>query len=462
MPRNLFAALVAALSVLTFSLPLQAQTDPASPAAQGQAAQAVPTESLRHKIAVLEEQSKAAYNDGKWVRWYSANMKLHQLVPYEPEYLINVVRACALIDRKSTAYNYMYELQQQGFSYDFNTLEDTEAIRDTEAYEYINKLLVDAGAAGGEAEAAFTLPGNPSDYSALAWDPSRGRFLAGTLRDGVLLSVSPEGEATELLRADGENGIWSITGLEVDAANNRLWLSSSPTPAFHGYSEAEMGHGALFELDLETLDVVGQYFLPIDGLPHMLGGLVVTSDGTVFVIDRTLPFLFRKVPGSKRLEPFFADPNMFSFVDIAADPISGRIYVSDIVKGVLVIDAAAQQVTLLGGQDKMNLGGIRGLEYLDGSLYVVQGGFSPQRIVKLQLDPTGTLVENVTPMAIAQEEFDNPALGSIRDGSIYYVANSGLDSDAGAIVMNTPLDAGVVVAPPDLSGFEDALRNMQK
>jgi DNA-binding beta-propeller fold protein YncE len=256
--------------------------------------------------------------------------------------------------------------------------------------------------------------------------------------------------------------MWSITGLEVDAANNRLWLSSSPTPAFHAYSETELGHGALFELDLETLDVIGQYFLPIDGLPHLLSGLTVASDGTVYVVDRTLPFLFRKIPGSKRLEPFFADPGMFSFVDIAADPASGRIYVSDIVRGVLVIDAAAQQVALLSGQDKMNLGGIKGIEYRDGSLYVVQGGFSPQRVVKLQLDPTGNLVESITPMAVAQEEFDGPALASIRDGKIYYFANSALQSDVGAIVMNTSLDAGVVVAPPDMSEFEDALRNMKK
>ena len=126
----------------------------------------------------------------------------------------------------------MHKLQQQGFTYDFDSTDDTLKIRDTEAYRYINKLLVDAGKPAGEGTVAFKLPGNPTDYSAFAWDSSRGRFLAGTLREGALIAISSEGETTALLKATEKNGLQSITGIVVDADNNRLWLSSSASPLF--------------------------------------------------------------------------------------------------------------------------------------------------------------------------------------------------------------------------------------
>ncbi|MCJ7814959.1 MAG: hypothetical protein MUP31_02810, partial [Xanthomonadales bacterium] len=215
MPRKIRAGFAVVLTVLTFTLPLHAQDASAPGEAAVPAGQAAPVESLREKIATLEEQSRVAFEAGKWVPWYSANMKLSQLLPFETKYLVNVVRACGLIDRKSTAYNYMYQLQQQGFTYDFDSTDDTLKIRDTEAYKYINKMLIDAGKPSGEGIVAFTLPGNPADYSALAWDDSRGRFLVGTMREGALIAVSSEGETTELLRANDENGFWSITGLSV-------------------------------------------------------------------------------------------------------------------------------------------------------------------------------------------------------------------------------------------------------
>jgi len=458
MPGIKSTAVAFALTVLAFSLPLYAQSEPAAEQAAPPPEREVSADSLREKIAALEEKSRLAFEEGKWVAWYSANMKLHQLVPFETRYLVNVVRACALIDRKSAAYNAMYLLQQQGFTHDFDSTEDTLNIRDTEAYHYINKLLIDAGKPAGEAVMAFKLPGNPADYSAFAWDESRGAFLAGTMREGVLMAVSSEGGITELLRADDKNGLWSITGIAVDADNNRLWLSSAATPVFAGSSVAQQGHGAVFELDLKTLEVLGRYNVPVDGLKHEPGSLVVTDEGHLYVIDRVLPIIYQKPPGVGHLEAFFANPGLLGLSDIAITPDNSRIFISDPAMGIMVIDPIARNAAMLSGPETLNLGGIRSLNYNEGNLFIVQGGFEPQRIMRLTLDGTGEAVEKVAPMVAALPQFDHPGPSTIWGGSLFYVANTGADESAGAIVMSTNLDAAFEVEPPSIEELQKAIK----
>jgi len=451
MSRFIFAVVVAAATVLLFATPLQAQSA-TTPRAVSQT----------EEISILQKQSEEAYTAGKWVAFYIANMKLTELRPYEPEYLVNIIRACALLDRKSTAYHHMFKMQQQGMTYDFNSIEDTLQIRNTEAYEYINQMLVDAGKTSGVGTVAFRMAGNPADFRAIAWDESRDRFLVGTMSEGTVIAVSADGESEELLKADDENGLWSITGLAVDVKNKRLWISSAATPLFARFSPADTNHSAVFELDLETLEIVGRYNLPVDGLKQESGSLAITDDGHVYVINRAAPIIYRKTPEGDRLEAFFASPNLLALRDIAVVPDNSRVFVSDAIKGILAIDPIAQQAALLSGPETMNLGGIDSVEFANGMLFVVQGGFEPQRLIRLELDASGAAVQSVAPMAVALEGFNQPSFGTIQGESLYYYANSGADDAEDAILMSTPLDAGVEAAPPDMAQFGDAIKAYQQ
>jgi len=458
MPRKAFACAAAASVVLIFSGPLTAQSA-AVPEAQIRTANPVAQpESLAVLVSDWEEKSQAAYEAEKWVSFYTANMKLSELLPYEPRYVINIIRACGRLDRKSTAYNYMLALQQQGFSYDFNSTDDTLSIRDTEAYNYINNLMIDAARPAGEGQVAFQLPGGPADYSSIAWDESRNRFLLGTMRDGKLVSVSESGESEVLLEASSENGIQSISGLEVDAGNNRLWLSSSPTPQFAAYPVADTDLGALYELDLASLTVLGRYELPADGQGHVLGSLAVSGDQHVYVIDTSAPIIFRRVPGGEKLEPFFTSSKMLRFSDIAMSGEGSRMFVADEARGVLVIDPGAGQAAMLSAPEKINLGGISGLEFFEEQLFVVQGGFEPQRIMRLAIDPSGGVAQSVSPMAVALSEFDSPGHGVIQGDALVYFANTAAGRDSETVVMRTPLDAHVEIVQPT----QDELNNASK
>ena len=462
MPVKISRVIAVAMIILLFPGPIWAQSPGAPAPTATPAEQEPPEKSQLQQAADLEKQSRDALEAQKWVRFYVANARLHELRPYEQQYLVNIVRACGQLGRASTAYHYMLKMQQQGMTYDFNKIEDTLTIRNTEAYEYINGLLVDASLAAGMGTVAFRSDGDPANFRAMAWDAGRNRLLVGSIEQGSVIALGADGSTDVLVKADEKNGLWSIGGMAVDSENNRLWIASSAIPEFAGFSKEDRNKGALFELDLVSMDVLGRYPLPEDRLMHRLGNVALTRDGNVYVINLEAPIIYRKAPGAEALEAFFASPEIMSLSDITVTPDNSRVFVSDTYKGIMVIDPVAQQATLMEGPETMNLGRIDGMQYRNGMLFVVQGAFEPQRVVRLELDGNGTAVQSISPMAMSLEEFDRPAAASLTDTDIYYFANHGAEDGKQVTVMSTPLDVGAEVAPPDMAEFEQALRAKQQ
>ena len=446
MSKTILTSALAALMIFLLSPGVQAQ------AKKGQA----PTES----VAELEQKAQKAYQEKNWIRMYSYSMSLHNQRPFVPEYMLNIVLASASLNKPQTAYHYMLKMQQQGLNYDFAQYPETETIRDTEAFEYITDMSVKAGQPSGEGARFLELDVATMDLGDMAWDESRGRFLVGTRADGKLLAVSDNGKSDVLLMADDENGLWSIDGLEADSKNNRLWIASNASPVFRNFSPADANRGALFEFDLETLELLNRYNLPVDALPHELGGISVTHAGDVYVIDRATPIIFRKAVNGDRLEAFAGSSQLVALTDIAVTPDNSRIFVADAVMGVLLIDPLAQRSMMLGGPETLNLSGIYGIEYVNTNLIITQSGISPQRIMRLQLNPAGTAVEGVTPMASSLGGFDTPGVGALRGESLYYFANHGTrKADQELLMMASPLTAGNEVKPPDMEQFGEAFKN---
>jgi len=467
MPKPMTAGAALALLALSLSASLSAQQalptappppDPAAESAARAAAAQARAARPAEDPAKLEADSRQAYADGDYLRFYIANMKLHNQFPYVPQYMYDIVRACALLEKHNTAYHFMLKMQQQGLAYDFNETEDTLNIRNTQAYDYINNLMIEAGSPAGDGVVAMTLKGDPADYQAIAWDGSRDRLLVGTASDGRVLAADAGGKAETLLQANDENGLWSVDGLAVDEGRNRLWISSSSTPRFAGYSEGDGNRSALFEFDLEGLTLIARHDMPPDGRFHELGGVSVSAGGDVYVVDTLMPVIYRKRPQIDGLEPYVASEGLVAFTDVAVTPDNNRLFASDPVMGIFMVDTAAESAAMLGGPETLNLGGIQSVDFVEGKLFVVQAGIRPERLVRLELDASGAAVENVVPMAIALESFERPGAGAVAGDGYYYFANTGAaDAAAGSIIVRTRLDAGNATQQLDIEQLKDIL-----
>jgi hypothetical protein len=409
-------------------------------------------------IPGLQQLAVESYQSGDYLRFVQATIKLREKRPYNQEYLIGMVAGAALLGRNNTAYNYMHIMQQQGLSYDFNSTEDTKSIRKTEVYDYLNDLLVKAGEPMGQGRVAFTLPDASVQPESIAWDDSRGRFLVGTIESGAILAVTPGGEVQELLHSADDNGLLAITGIAVDQAHQRLWVSSAGVPGFSQVLPTELDRGALLEFDLKTLKLLQRYDVPVDGLPHVPGSVVVTPGGDVYLIDRAVQMVFRKLSGAKKLEVYLASSNFTGFRDIALSDAGDKLYLADAALGIAVVDLGTKASSMLSGPESLNFGGLSGVMYSEGHLFVLQSGIMPQRLMRLDLDAGGLSVTKATPLAVALEDFDRPSFGTIQGGTVYYFASGNTGEartePAPVKVLKTPTEPSEDIVPVEQRKYQ--------
>lgn len=445
------ATLVVSLSLTVSSFPL--------------AAQIAPAQALPENVPALLVRANQAYASKDYVTFRDALEQIHKLRPNNSEYMYQLVIAHALLDEKSQAYDLMLRMQRQGLAYDFTLSDDTLNIRGTEVFDYVNDLMKTALAPMGEAEPVFVLPENVRLPEAISWDSSRQKFLVGTIAEGQVLAVGKDGAVEELLRADGQNGLWAILDVLVDQARNRLWVTSASMQAFARFDPVDKGRSALFEFKLDSLELVRRYPVPVDGNPHILGNMALGPDGGVFAADRIVPLVYSKPAGEDKLKPVLALREMVSQRGIAMQPDGRIMYVADREMGIMVVDLMARQARFLAAPETMNLAGIDGLYLVDNALVILQNGIRPQRVMRLQLDASGTRVDSVRPLAVALPEFDFPSFGAIEAGDLYYFASSqGIGKTAEpkpVTVLRTPLDAAALVQP-DMQQFLQQQADMQK
>lgn len=442
MPRTRTVTAVAVLAALILNTTALAQQ-----AAPAQTAP-VPDQPKSHKpatpdAAALEEMSREAYEQKNWVKYYGANINLLNQRPYEPEYMLHVIAACSLLDRKNTAYFYMLKMQRQGLAYDLNDNPDSANIKNTEVYEHLNNLMITAGQMTGVVEPVHKLDARYTGPMALTWDESRGRFLVGTQSSGTIIAVSESDDSEVLMQADVENGLWAIKDLHADVKNNRLWVASAAVPRFSAFQAADKGRGALLEFNLKTLDLIHRFELPADGLQHEPGPITVAGTGDVYMLDLPTSRVYRKAAGGDRLEVFIGTPEMDSLQDIAVTPDNARLYISDLYKGVLVVDPVQQSSVMLTVPESMNMGRIQSLVYDQGHLVITQAGFRPERVMRLKLDASGGNILNVASIASAMTGYTHPEDSVVRGDQVYYFARPGNENsnsvDQPRVLLRSPL-----------------------
>ena len=422
-----------------------------------------PTES----VPALLVKANAAYAAKDYLNFRKTLETLNKKRPNNSDYMYQLVIAHALLDEKSQAYNLMLSMQQQGLAYDFTQTTDTMNLRGTEVFDYVNDLMKMAGDPIGESEKVFVLPDDVLLPEAIAWDESRQKFLIGTVAEGQIVAVGKDGQQEELLRASKENGLWAIFDILVDQSRNRLWVTSAAVKGFSGFNPVDKGRSGLFEFNLETLELVRRYPVPVDGQPHKLGSMVLNPNGDIYIADRILPIIYLKLADDEKLKPVMALREMISQRGLAMQPDGRVMYVADREMGIMVVDVKAGKAGLLQGPETLNLGGIDGLYLKDNRLYVIQNGISPQRVMRLELNTSGTKVENVRPLAVAQPDFDLPSFGTIEGDSLYYFANSQYRGKNGpqkpVTVLRTPLDSSADLVQPEMQKFleDQAKKNNQ-
>jgi sugar lactone lactonase YvrE len=426
---------------------------------------------LPESVISLRQMAAEYYYTGNSKQFVQVMEKLHELRPYNGEYMYQLVIAYARANESSKAYNLMLIMQQQGLSYDFTGNEDVANIRGTQVFEYLSDLMVRAGEPMGNGSAAFVLPEDFILPEAIDWDAKREKFIIGNVAEGRILLVDRSGSVKPFIESDSLGGPWGVYDLKIDAARELLWVSSAASSSYRKNSDENRGKSGLFKFDLRSGKLLDSYLVTeTDKAPSGLANIALAADGTVYVADSLRPVVYKLAPGNDSLEPAFASPGLVSIRGLALSADNKLLYLADYELGVLVLHLELKRATHLVAPDSFNIGGIDGMYFWNGHLVVIQNGNSPERVMRLEIDPGGTQVTNVRPLEVAHPQFAAPNYGTVVGDDLYYFGNSQwhtiqadgtLSDDQPVSVMKTSLLGGADLVSPELDKFMDQIREQK-
>jgi SMP-30/Gluconolactonase/LRE-like region len=256
----------------------------------------------------------------------------------------------------------------------------------------------------------------------IAYDSGQRAFYLGSVRHRRILRVPSKGQVSRF----GGSPVplpWAPLGLRVDPAGRSLWVAAAALPQMEGYVAADSGKSGLLRFDLRSGKLTAKYLATGPG-PHALGDVAISRTGDVYASDSRSPVIFRKPAGSDTLERWLESPLLVSAQGLAFSPDERRLYLADYARGLLVIDRASRSISVLPGPDTVVTMGIDGLYFHDGSLIGIQNGLTPHRVVRLKLSPSGDRVLGAEVLERAHPRYQEPTLGTVVGGDLFYVANS--------------------------------------
>ncbi|MGE4055105.1 MAG: hypothetical protein AB7F99_09920 [Vicinamibacterales bacterium] len=153
-----------------------------------------------------------------------------------------------------------------------------------------------APAAPGELPATIVAERGGFIPEGIEYDPKSNRLLAGSLAEGTIFQIHPDGRVTAAI-SDAELG--SSVGIEVDEARDRLLVANSDASVFQGQGTGQAKLGAynlttgqqLAMVDLSTAIPNA----PADAT-YFANDVAVADDGTAYVTDTMRAAIYRVTP----------------------------------------------------------------------------------------------------------------------------------------------------------------------
>lgn len=377
------------------------------------------------RLAYWFNQAGQAFETDRLDDWVAATEQLHELRPYNQDFMTHLVIGYARQENLSKAFEMMLHMQQQGLAQDWSGFEELAPLRPHRLYDHLTELMTEAGKPFGDFEVHATLPDGLAMPEGIALDAESDRIFVGSVRDGSILSSADGQEWERFAGPDQVEGLAAVFDLVVDSQRGHLWVATGMVGQFEGFDSERAGQTALLKLDLDSGELLADFQVSSSGTDHLLGSLVLAADGTVFAADTRNPIVFRLAPDGEALELFFGNQNFSSLRGLALSGDDSLLYMADYEQGIFVLATdGSNQGWKLAVPETLNEGGIDGLYWWDDHLVAIQNGISPQRVLRLQLGPDGLGVVGVAPVLAALEAFDTPTFGAMDDHRLVLFSGS--------------------------------------
>jgi hypothetical protein len=249
----------------------------------------------------------------------------------------------------------------------------------------------------------------------IAIQPETGDFLISDVRCGLISSFNRDGSELKPILDLKKFGFWGAMGMAFDKQDsNMLWVSTSALPNYCEYSDSLDGKSAVLKIDLKKKQLIRSY--TVEG-HHVFGGLVTTETGAVYVSDSSEPIVYKITKQADKPEEFLKPEGLFNLQGLALGE-ENTLYISEYITGVYSVDLSSKKITPVISETQLTRG-TDGLYFSNGQLYLMQNGTRPFQVAKVDVSSSSMeIVDRAVP------ELNEPTLGIIKSGILYFIANS--------------------------------------
>jgi sugar lactone lactonase YvrE len=273
----------------------------------------------------------------------------------------------------------------------------------------------------------------------VAWDPTRGRLLVGSMALGSVFVADDQGRLQDLV-APTSDGLLGVLGIDVDVSRDRLWVVGVGLPEMNDWDPASHeGRGAVHAFTLSEGRPIGHWDAP---LGSQINDVVALADGRVIVTDSVGGGLLMVPTGASpgSLEPLLPEGTLLGPNGIVAAEGEQAVYVADF-RGVHRVELDSRTATWLRPPEGIaTLGGIDGLERRGDMLIGIQNLFGDSRVWALRLDGEGRAIETAELLDVDHPRHRSPTTGVIVDERFLYLGESRApETGQGHAILSLPL-----------------------
>ncbi len=400
-------------------------------------------------IPTLLQMADETLSSKSYINHEIVMKRLVELRPFSPDFRFSLVKAYALQDKKSEAYNELIGIQKAGLSYPVGEMEGFDLIKGTGAFGYIEENMVKNANPYGKGEPVFDISKNYSGmlFENMAFDKKGKRFLFSSIRSGSVYQHTEAGGFKEFIKPGNPvTGPWGGIDLVVDNDSDVLWVASATLPHYVGTSQANFGKAMISKYRLSTGELINNFAMQNADQPMLYSALHLTEGKNLFFINAFTSDVFKIKKDGDQVEFVVSIPGLKSIKALTSNQQETLLYLSDFDQGLFVINFATSQVLPLIKSKTGFYAGINDLFYDQGDLVVIQGGVFPARLMRFVMKDD-VFFQTMFPIEASHPKFDALGNGILVDGHVYYAANSQWDkTDAvGQLAENQSWDNLVVM-----------------
>ncbi|RZJ29800.1 MAG: hypothetical protein EOO48_06630 [Flavobacterium sp.] len=375
--------------------------------------------SSAQKINELYANSIKCRQHQKYDCFLRFTQQLDSIKPSNSTYVYNLACAYALNEMPEKALSALEKSVLMDADTKFEADADLESLKALPGYQNILKLKADLQKQTANSSKVTTLTEKDLHPEGLTYLSKSKTWLATSVRKGKIVSFDiKKGICKDWLNVEG---VYSVLAMKADASEKYLWVATVAAEQWTGYKSELKGKSEILKVDIKSRKIVQRFKALGD---HVFGDLVVAKSGVVYISDSYTAGVY-KIDSDEITHWLDLSGRTYNLQGLTLSGDETKIYVADYFSGILEVEVGnVKNRKWLDFPAGTVTKGIDGLTWYDNSLVAIHNGVKPIRIVRYFLNDSGDKIVGFKLIDNNRREFNEPALGCLKDKMFYFFANS--------------------------------------